>query len=95
MTRARPYKFAMSALPPKADIAGRDRDVRFVPKADIDHHSGDVRYYPESGHKAFMSTRPRGIDDPPKLDGCRRVAQPSRNHRKIEKAQPPRNRDKT
>jgi hypothetical protein len=25
----------MSALPPKADIAERDRDVRFVPKADI------------------------------------------------------------
>jgi hypothetical protein len=26
----------MSVLPPKADIAERDRDVRFVPKADID-----------------------------------------------------------
>jgi hypothetical protein len=25
----------MSALPPKADIVQRDRDVRFVPKADI------------------------------------------------------------
>jgi hypothetical protein len=25
----------MSALPPKADIAGRRLDVRFVPKADI------------------------------------------------------------
>jgi hypothetical protein len=25
----------MSALPPKADIAEQDRDVRFVPKADI------------------------------------------------------------
>jgi hypothetical protein len=25
----------MSALPPKADIAERDRDVHFVPKADI------------------------------------------------------------
>jgi hypothetical protein len=25
----------MSALPPKADIAGRGWDVRFVPKADI------------------------------------------------------------
>jgi hypothetical protein len=25
----------MSALPPKADIAERDWDVRFVPKADI------------------------------------------------------------
>jgi hypothetical protein len=26
---------AMSALPPKADIAGRRLDVRFVPKTDI------------------------------------------------------------
>jgi hypothetical protein len=26
---------AMSALPPKADIAERDHHVRFVPKADI------------------------------------------------------------
>jgi hypothetical protein len=26
---------AMSALPPKADIAERDRNVRFVPKADM------------------------------------------------------------
>jgi hypothetical protein len=25
----------MSALPPKADIAGRELDVRFVPKADV------------------------------------------------------------
>jgi hypothetical protein len=25
----------MSALPPKADIAERDHDVRFVPKADM------------------------------------------------------------
>jgi hypothetical protein len=29
----------MSALPPKADIAERDCDVRFVPKADIGTHS--------------------------------------------------------
>jgi hypothetical protein len=28
----------MSALPPKADIAGRNGDVRFVPKADIAGH---------------------------------------------------------
>jgi hypothetical protein len=26
---------AMSALPPKADIAERDRNVRFVPGADV------------------------------------------------------------
>jgi hypothetical protein len=28
-------EFAMSALPPKADIDGRPPDVRFVPTADI------------------------------------------------------------
>jgi hypothetical protein len=28
----------MSALPPKADIAERNWDVRFVPKADISHY---------------------------------------------------------
>jgi hypothetical protein len=42
----------MSALPPKADIAERDWDVRFVPKADsctaakirlFDHFVGAVR----------------------------------------------------
>jgi hypothetical protein len=32
-------KVAMSVLPPKADIAGRQLDVRFVPKADINHFS--------------------------------------------------------
>ena len=31
------YVRPMSALPPKADIAQRDWDVRFVPKADIPH----------------------------------------------------------
>jgi hypothetical protein len=29
-----PFMHAMSVLPPKADIAGRNSDVRFVPKAD-------------------------------------------------------------
>jgi len=29
----------MSALPPKADIDGYGRDVRFVPKADISGYS--------------------------------------------------------
>jgi hypothetical protein len=29
----------MSAIPPKADIAERDRHVRFVPKADISSYS--------------------------------------------------------
>jgi hypothetical protein len=30
----------MSALPPKADMCGATRDVRFVPKADMDQTSG-------------------------------------------------------
>jgi hypothetical protein len=30
----------MSALPPKADIAERNWDVRFVPKADIEARVG-------------------------------------------------------
>jgi hypothetical protein len=30
-------QFAMSALPPKADIGGVSSDVRFVPIADIDY----------------------------------------------------------
>lgn len=29
-----PYVRVMSALPPKADIDGRDQNVRFVPKAE-------------------------------------------------------------
>ena len=32
----------MSALPPKADIAERARDVRFVPKADIARAGGSA-----------------------------------------------------
>jgi hypothetical protein len=32
-----PDRPLMSALPPKADIAERDYDVRKVPKADINH----------------------------------------------------------
>jgi hypothetical protein len=33
---------SMSALPPKADIAGRQSDVRFVPKADIMQRSNPL-----------------------------------------------------
>jgi hypothetical protein len=33
--RARTHKFAMSALPPKADIGGVSSDVRFVPEGDL------------------------------------------------------------
>jgi hypothetical protein len=36
-------EFAMSALPPKADIDGRSPDVRFVPIADIPLIPADVR----------------------------------------------------
>ena len=34
----------MSALPPKADVAERHRDVRFVPKADIEPRRLGARY---------------------------------------------------
>jgi hypothetical protein len=44
------HKFAMSALPPKADIAEREEHVRFVPIADI---SDVLRLYPR------MSGKPR------------------------------------
>ena len=40
----------MSALPPKADIAECDGDVRFVPKADITHAT-DERSNNESEHR--------------------------------------------
>src|SRR6516165_7862382 len=35
--------FAMSALPPKADIGTQSRDVRFVPKADMSRFSFEYR----------------------------------------------------
>jgi hypothetical protein len=41
----------MSALPPKADIAGRQLDVRFVPKADI----AGPREHPLSAKKRHSS----------------------------------------
>jgi hypothetical protein len=44
--RACTHKFAMSALPPKADIAQHGGNVRFVPKADIVQHDGNVRFAP-------------------------------------------------
>jgi hypothetical protein len=34
---------AMSALPPKADIAGQQLNVRFVPKADIEKRALEHR----------------------------------------------------
>jgi len=36
---------SMSALPPKAHIAERDWDVRFVPKADIMQRSKSIGLY--------------------------------------------------
>ena len=47
-------QFAMSALPPKADIARRDPDVRFVPIADIP--AFDIRIFTE---KAVTSAQYR------------------------------------
>jgi hypothetical protein len=42
----------MSALPPKADIAGRNQDVCFVPKADILRRSEERRYSITSSARA-------------------------------------------
>ena len=55
----------MSALPPKADMCGATRDVRFVPKADYDwdhplksgprsgvYRLGAAPSYPAASHKA-------------------------------------------
>jgi hypothetical protein len=47
----------MSALPPKADIRQRDRDVRFVPKADI------LRCSTERGYSISSSARPSNGTD--------------------------------
>jgi hypothetical protein len=41
-TRTLVERYATSALPPKADIAGRRLDVRFVPKADSCTATTDV-----------------------------------------------------
>ena len=38
----------MSALPPKADMCGATRDVRFTPKADMCSATGHVRFVPEA-----------------------------------------------
>jgi hypothetical protein len=46
------FETVMSALPPKADMAGRQLDVRFVPKADI-LRRGVIRF----GHPEFFATR--------------------------------------
>jgi len=43
---------AMSALPPKADMCGAARDVRYGPKADICSAKRHVRFTPESGHSS-------------------------------------------
>jgi hypothetical protein len=58
----------MSALPPKADIAERDRNVRFVPKADILHYSEERRLF-ETSSAATSST---GGTVWPELLVCRR-----------------------
>jgi hypothetical protein len=39
----------MSTIPPKADIAGHDEDVRFVPKADIELGMGNIATVARNG----------------------------------------------
>ena len=61
----------MSALPPKADMCGAKRDVRFVPKADISDRSvswqallaftQDLTSRTLAKHSAMVSGGRRGI----------------------------------
>ena len=48
----------MSALPPKADMCGATRDVRYGPTADILRRERDVRFTPKSGHSSDGLARP-------------------------------------
>jgi hypothetical protein len=62
----------MSALPPKADIAGRQLNVRFVPKGDIAGHSisSSARITTDCGSvrpNAFAALMPITISN---LVGC-------------------------
>jgi hypothetical protein len=53
-TRTFRWDAVMSALPPKADIAERDRNVRFVPEADIRIASDSVRRANSSSLAIFI-----------------------------------------
>ena len=65
-------EITMSALPPKADIAGRKLDVCFVPKTDIERGSLDDLV--SQLHKGFAYRETKGfcgfeIDDKLELVG--------------------------
>jgi hypothetical protein len=49
----------MSALPPKADIGTRSRDVRFVPKADINPSS--IRSTSAAASSPYGTVRPSAL----------------------------------
>jgi hypothetical protein len=49
---------SMSALPPKADIAGRRLDVRFVPKADYGPLLSPRRHWRRNGEIERRSINP-------------------------------------
>ena len=52
----------MSALPPKADIAGRQLDVRFVPKTDIAFGSRGARSQCGEAARAFAQAAIRSVE---------------------------------
>jgi hypothetical protein len=59
----------MSALPPKADMCGAARDVRFGSKADMCSAKGHVRFAPNSDRESgFPQTVMSAL--PPKADMC-------------------------
>jgi hypothetical protein len=56
---------AMSALPPKADIGTRSRDVRFVPKADIKSIFGGIRagpFFASKEARTWSASKQRAVD---------------------------------
>jgi hypothetical protein len=61
------YAGAMYALPPKADMCGATRDVRFVPKADKSKPPTDTPYF--AGGIAHVDTSGNSC--------CQRVIRPA------------------
>ena len=75
----------MSALPPKADMCGATRDVRFVPIADMPESHGlqqsprpRIRFLQKQGRKLFVFAQEffdvilhlnTGMDNRPKMSG--------------------------
>src|SRR4029077_2347153 len=53
----------MSAIPPKADIAERDQDVRFVPMSDRLHCGKTANLFADHQQRARSSALPTGFSE--------------------------------